>query len=83
VLSGGELPAMVLMETVARHLPGFLGKEGSLEEVNGSFPTYTRPEVFIPLNAGVKNKKKVKPWKVPDVLLSGDHKKVEEWRRDH
>jgi tRNA (guanine37-N1)-methyltransferase len=74
VLSGGELPALVLVEAVSRHLPGFLGKEGSLEEVNGSFPTYTRPEVFV---AGRKK------WRAPKVLLSGDHKKINEWRRGH
>ena len=73
VLSGGELPALVLMEAVSRHISGFLGKEESLEEVNGSFPTYTRPENFSP--------KKWKIWSVPDVLLSGDHKKIEKWRK--
>jgi tRNA (guanine37-N1)-methyltransferase len=73
ILSGGELPAMVLMESVSRFLPGFLGKEKSLEEANGSFPTYSRPEVFIP--------KKGKRWPVPKVLLSGDHKKIAEWRK--
>lgn len=74
VLSGGELPALVLMETVSRHIPGFLGKEESLEETNGSFPTYTRPEIFVP-----EARKSVR-WKVPEVLLSGDHKKIAEWR---
>lgn len=80
VLSGGELPALVLMEAVSRQLPGFLGKEESLEEVNGSFPTYTRPEIFTPTKAvhGAKGKK----WKVPAILLSGDHKKIEEWRAE-
>jgi tRNA (guanine37-N1)-methyltransferase len=73
VLSGGELPALVVMEAVSRFIPGFLGKEESLEEVNGSFPTYSRPEIFSP--------KKGKKWKVPPILLSGDHKKIEEWRR--
>jgi tRNA (guanine37-N1)-methyltransferase len=73
VLSGGEIPALVLMETVSRQLPGFLGKEESLEEVNGSFPTYTRPEIFAPA--------KGKKWTVPPVLLSGDHKKIAEWRK--
>lgn len=72
VLSGGELPALVLMEAVCRHIPGFLGKEASLEEVNGSFPTYTRPETFIQKNG--------RKWNVPKVLLSGDHKKIAEWR---
>lgn len=73
ILSGGELPALVLMEAVSRFTPGFLGKEESLEETNGSFPTYTRPESF----ASGKRKK----WDAPKVLLSGDHKKIEEWRK--
>jgi tRNA (guanine37-N1)-methyltransferase len=73
VLSGGEIPALALMEAVSRHLPGFLGKEESLEEVNGSFPTYTRPETFAPA--------KGKKWSVPPVLLSGDHKKIAAWRK--
>ena len=72
VLSGGELAALVLMEAVSRQIPGFLGKEESLEEINGSFPTYTRPEIFVP--------QKGKKWGVPKVLLSGDHKKIGEWR---
>jgi len=73
VLSGGEIPALVLMEAVSRQIPGFLGKEESLEEVNGSFPTYTRPEIFNPA--------KGKKWSVPPVLLSGDHKNIAEWRK--
>jgi tRNA (guanine37-N1)-methyltransferase len=73
ILSGGELPALVLMESVSRFLPGFLGKEGSLEEANGSFPTYTRPDVFVP--------KKGERWPVPNILLSGDHKKIAAWRK--
>lgn len=70
ILSGGELPAMVLTEAVARFVLGVLGKEGSLEEIKGSYPVYTRPDVF-------------KDWRVPKVLLSGDHKKIEEWRKKH
>ena len=73
ILSGGELPALVLAEAVSRFVPGFLGKGESLEEVNGSFATYTRPEVFVP--------KRGKKWAVPKVLLSGNHKKIEEWRK--
>jgi tRNA (guanine37-N1)-methyltransferase len=73
VLSGGEIPALALMEAVSRQIPGFLGKEESLEEINGSFPTYTRPEVFVPA--------KGKKWSVPSVLLSGDHKKIAAWRK--
>lgn len=74
VLSGGEIPALALMETVSRQISGFLGKEESLEEINGSFPTYTRPEVFVPA--------KGKKWRVPPVLLSGDHKKIAAWRKE-
>jgi tRNA (guanine37-N1)-methyltransferase len=72
VLSGGELPAMVLIEAVSRFIPGFLGKYESLEVIKGSYPVYTRPEVFKP---GGK-----KGWKVPEILLSGDHKKIAGWR---
>lgn len=73
VLSGGELPALVLVEAVSRYLPGFLGTRESLEDIKGSYPVYTRPEVFMP--------KPRTAWKVPNVLLSGDHKKIEAWRR--
>ncbi len=72
VLSGGELPAAVVTEAVARFIPGVLGKYESLETINGSFPTYTRPEVFV-----TKDGKKLK---VPPALLSGDHKRIEVWR---
>ncbi|MDO8504882.1 MAG: tRNA (guanosine(37)-N1)-methyltransferase TrmD [Candidatus Liptonbacteria bacterium] len=72
VLSGGELPALVLSEAVARFLPGFLGKYESLEGIKGSYKTYTRPVEF---------KLGRKKLKVPKVLLSGNHKDIEEWRR--
>ncbi len=68
VLSGGELAAMILVEAVSRFIPGVLGKKESLETIKGSYPTFTRPESF-------------QGWKVPKVLLSGDHKKIDNWRR--
>ena len=80
-LMGGELPAMIVLETVARLLPGVLGKLGLLKErvsqEKGFFeyPQYTRPEVF--------KDKKGKTWHVPKVLLSGNHKKIEEWRKKY
>ena len=80
-LMGGELPAMIVMETVSRLIPGVLGKEQLLKERITSnkgfieYPQYTRPEVFSP-KKGVK-------WQVPKVLLSGHHKKIEEWRKKH
>jgi tRNA (guanine37-N1)-methyltransferase len=76
VLSGGELPAMVVLDAVARRLPGALGsKESGLEEsfsagLEGGieYPHYTRPAEF-------------RGWSVPQVLLSGDHGRIAEWRR--
>lgn len=76
VLAGGEIPALVVTEAVSRQIPGVLGKQESLEEIKGSYPVYTRPDVFT-----VKQNGKVKKWKVPEVLLSGDHKKIAEWRQ--
>ena len=68
VLTGGEIPAMIVTDAVTRLIPGVLGKKESLEEIKGSYPVYTRPEDFNKL-------------KVPKVLLSGDHKKIKEWRK--
>ncbi|XOB41667.1 MAG: tRNA (guanosine(37)-N1)-methyltransferase TrmD [Candidatus Nealsonbacteria bacterium] len=80
-LMGGELPAMVVIEATTRLIPGVLGKPELLKEritkEKGfiEYPQYSRPEVFSP--------KKGVYWKVPKVLLSGYHKKIEEWRRKH
>ncbi len=76
VLTGGEVPAMVLVDAVSRHIPGVLGKEESLEEkrYGVGVPVYTRPEIF---------KFKGKKISVPKILLSGNHKKIEEWRKKH
>ena len=73
VLTGGELPSMVISDSVIRLLPGVI-KEDSWEEDSFSnglldYPTYTKPQEFRGL-------------KVPDVLISGDHKKIEEWRKE-
>lgn len=76
VLSGGELPALVVMDGVSRQIPGVLGKLESLEELKGSYPAYTKPEIVLP---DPKNSRK--KWVVPKVLLSGDHKKIEAFRR--
>jgi tRNA (guanine37-N1)-methyltransferase len=76
VLSGGELPAMVVLDAIARRLPGALGSEASgLEESFSSeleggleYPHYTRPAEF-------------RGWRVPEILISGDHGRIAEWRR--
>jgi len=88
-LMGGELPAMVVIEAVARLIPGVLGKPELLREriTKGKgfieYPQYTRPEVFSPRlrrGFGEQGKKGAK-WRVPKVLLSGHHEKIGEWRK--
>ncbi len=76
VLSGGELPAMVVIDAVARRLPGALAEESGRDEsfspaLEGGleYPHYTRPADF-------------RGWRVPEVLLSGDHARVDSWRRE-
>jgi len=78
VLTGGELPALTIIDSITRLIPGVLGNNESVIEEShseiglGEYPQYTRPEVF---KAG--NKK----YSVPEILLSGDHKKINEWRK--
>jgi len=74
VLSGGELPALILVDSITRLLPGVLGNEQSLETESFTndlydFPQYTKPEEF-------------NGWKVPEVLLSGNHKEIEKFRKN-
>jgi len=74
VLTNGALPAMVIIDAVARLLPGVLGDEGSAADESFShglleYPHYTRPADF-------------RGWKVPEVLLSGNHAEIEKWRRE-
>jgi len=74
VLTGGELPAMVVMDSVSRQIEGVLGNFSSLEESRvSSREVYTRPEIL---------EYKKKKYRVPKILLSGDHKKIEEWRKN-
>lgn len=72
VLTGGEVPAMVVIDSISRQVPGILGKYESLEEERvSSSEVYTRPEVF---------KHKGKNYRVPKVLLSGHHKLIDDWK---
>jgi len=74
VLTGGEIPAMVVVDSIARLLPGVLGNTESAKEESHSvegrleYPQYTKPEEF-------------QGWKVPKILLSGHHEKIEQWRK--
>jgi tRNA (guanine37-N1)-methyltransferase len=77
VLSNGDLPAMIVVDAIARRLPGALAEgSGELEsfsaELGGGleYPHYTRPAEF-------------RGWRVPDVLLSGDHGRIDSWRKEH
>lgn len=74
VLSGGELPALVLIDGIVRLIPGVLGNINSLQNESFSndvldFPQYTKPSVF-------------NGWEVPQVLLSGNHKEISQWRSE-
>lgn len=74
VLTGGELPALVVIDAVSRLLPGVLGDPTGAEDDSHSmglleYPHYTRPPEF-------------RGWQVPEILLSGDHGKIEKWRRE-
>lgn len=84
VLTGGELPAMVLIDCVSRQIPGVLGKYESLEEERvSSSEVYTRPEILkYPFGKTKKTQgKKVKNYRVPPILLSGHQAKIEEWKK--
>lgn len=76
VLTGGEIPAMVLTDSIIRLLPGVLGKdESSIDESHKEpgyleYPQYTRPEEY-------------RGWKVPEVLLSGNHAEIEKWKKNN
>ncbi len=89
VLTGGELPAMIMVDAITRLLPGVINKESLREEsfnqstinnqqstINFEYPQYTRPEVFTYKTKSAK----IKKLKVPKVLLSGNHKEITEWR---
>jgi len=74
VLTGGELPAMILIDAVSRLIPGVLGDPTGAEDDSHSmglleYPHYTKPAEF-------------RGWRAPDILLSGDHAKIEKWRRE-
>ena len=76
VLTGGELGAAVIIDSVARLIPGILGNQDSLAEESfikenvAEYPQYTKPEIF-------------NDWKAPSVLLSGNHQKIKQWRKEN
>ncbi|HJN85220.1 MAG TPA: tRNA (guanosine(37)-N1)-methyltransferase TrmD [Patescibacteria group bacterium] len=76
VLTGGELPALVMSDAIVRNIPGVLGNEDTLKDESHDkpgvleYPQYTKPESY-------------KGWEVPSVLTSGDHGKIAKWREEH
>lgn len=78
ILSGGEIPSMAIIDSISRMVKGVLGSEESLLEESflkkdkKEYPQYTRPENFVTEEG--------ENWKVPKVLLSGDHKKIQKWK---
>lgn len=78
VLTGGEIPAMAVVDAVSRHIKGVLGNEESSEDESFNddksieYPQYTRPEEFESHDGKI--------WRVPDILLSGNHEKIKKWR---
>lgn len=79
VLTGGEIPAMAIIDSITRLLPGVLGNQASAQDESHStpgvleYPQYTRPEVFVDEDG--------KEYKVPKILLSGNHGEIEKWRK--
>ncbi len=74
VLTGGELPALIVMDAISRHIPGTLGDpDGAMDDSHATglleYPHYTRPSIF-------------REWKVPEILLSGNHAAIVRWRRE-
>jgi tRNA (guanine37-N1)-methyltransferase len=81
VLTGGEVPAMVIVDSVSRLVEGVVGNRESIKDESFSsegyleYPHYTKPETFCP-------DKRTK-WQVPRVLLSGNHEKIKKWKEEH
>lgn len=88
VLTGGELPAMIVLDAVSRYIPNVLGNENSLKEESHSqinfleYPQYSKPAKFIPKNP---NLVKISPeeWLVPETLYSGNHKEIKNWKKNN
>ncbi len=81
ILTGGEIPAMTIVDSVSRLVEGVVGNKESIKEESFSkkdyleYPHYTKPKFFSP--------DKKTNWKVPEILLGGDHRKIDDWRKKH
>ena len=88
VLTGGELPALTMLDAISRHIPDVLGNEESLSEESWTYtdtkeyPQYSRPAEFTPDNPHLIVKDAPHTWTVPDILLSGNHQLIHEWKQN-
>ncbi len=89
VLTGGELPALIVLDAVSRYVPEVLGNKESIKEeswLNGTtneYPQYSRPRSFQPEDPHIVDATAPNQWDVPEVLLSGDHAAIQKWRNEH
>lgn len=89
VLTGGELPALVMLDSISRHIPEVLGNQESLHSESWTnnddleYPQYSRPEIFLPDNPNLVKNGSPKEWGVPKVLVSGNHKEIQKWKETH
>ena len=89
VLTGGELPALVMLDAISRHIPDVLGNTTSLDKESWThtneieYPQYSRPATFNPPHPNIVNGSAPSVWSVPDILLSGNHKAIESWREQN
>jgi tRNA (guanine37-N1)-methyltransferase len=89
VLTGGELPVLVMLDAISRHIPDVLGNKESLKQESWTntdkqeYPQYSRPAIFKPQQPKLTNKDAPSDWIVPEILLSGNHKAIEDWREQH
>jgi tRNA (guanine37-N1)-methyltransferase len=86
VLTGGELPALVMLDAISRHIPEVLGNQESLAQESWTntkkteYPQYSRPAIFKPDNPNIVNVNSPKEWVVPEILLSGNHQAIKDWQ---
>jgi tRNA (guanine37-N1)-methyltransferase len=89
VLTGGELPVLVMLDAIARHIPNVLGNKDSLKQESWTdtksqeYPQYSRPAVFKPDKPHLVHNSSPSNWIVPEILLSGNHQAIENWREEN
>jgi tRNA (guanine37-N1)-methyltransferase len=89
VLTGGELPALVMLDAISRHIPNVLGNQESLLNESWTntnkkeYPQYSKPAIFKPKKPNITKSGSPIEWAVPEILISGNHKAIEDWREQN